>query len=133
MIFNDENINIEKAEACYIIRKHSKDTYIKLYSEDEKSIVFSFCDNEFDPRNLEMNKKTDINKLIYWDISLKTKDTYYLFDISKDKVELTRIDDNLFELEVDVENPNMIYSPINENATFKNLIIKTNISFTYNE
>ena len=66
---------------------------------------------------------------IYWDVSLVTPETYYLFDLSKDKVNLTRLDDNLFNLDVMIEKPNIIYCPLGENESFKNLIINTNFVF----
>lgn len=133
MIFNDENNEIETIEAFYIIRKNSRDTYIKIISKDGKRIIFSFNDSDFDPRKMEKGKKTDIKKYIYWDITLVTKETHYLFDITKDIVNLTRTDDNLYNIEVHVENPDMIYSPSVENASFKNLIINHDFSFVYEE
>ena len=131
MTCNGKDVKEKLVKAFYIIRKGSCDTYIEVISEDENKIVFTFKDNDLDPRKLEVNKVIDLTKHIFWDITLTTKDTYYLFDISKDKVELTRLDDNLFKLDVCVEKPNMIYSPLGVKTTFNNLIIDTEFSFVY--
>ena len=131
MIFNDHSIEIDKVEAFYIIRKHSFDTYIKVIAKDNTSISFTFNKNDFSPKNFKINEKIDLIKHIFWDITLKTNDTYYLFDISKDKVYLTRLEDNKFRLEVKIENPDMIYCPKNE--SFKNLTIDVEFSFVYED
>ena len=81
--------------------------------------------------NLLTNEKIDLIKHIFWDITLKTNDTYYLFDITKDKVYLTRLEDNKFRLEVNIDNPDMIYCPKNE--SFKNLTIDVEFSFVYED
>ena len=133
MIFNDEEIEIAKVEAFYIVRKHSADTYIKITSKKGQSIDFTFNDEEIDPRLLEKNKKINLVPHLFWDVELITKDSFYLFDLSKDKIELTRLDDNLFKIEVNIENPNMIYSPLVPNASFKNLLIETEFSFVYED
>ena len=133
MIFNDEEIELEKVEARYIIRKNSRSTYIEIHSKDGNSIVFSFKRGEFDPKLLDKNKVIDLRKYIYWDVTLVTSETYYLFDLTKDKIDLIRLDDNIFNIKVNIENPDMIFSPLHENATFKNLIIDTNFSFLYED
>ena len=133
MICNDKEVEIEKVEAFYIIRKHSWSTYIEVISKEEDRIDFTISDKEFDPRLLKINECVDLVPHICWDVTLNTKETYYLFDLTKDKVELTRLDDNLFKIKVDIENPNMIYSPLASDATFKNLKFETNFSFIYEE
>ena len=123
MIYNDENIEIGFFEANY-------DYWIKIVSADlNKEIIFGFNSNKYDFNNLEINQTINLIDYLYWDTTLKTEETYYLFDITKDKVLLTKIDNNKFRLEVDIENPDMIYSPLGENATFKN--IKINIVFSF--
>ena len=129
MIFNDHSIEIDKVEAFYIIRKHSFDTYIKVISKDNTSISFTFNKNDFSPKNFKINEKIDLVKHIFWDITLKTNDTYYLFDITKDSVYLTKLEDNKYRLEVNITNPDMIYTPLGENATFDSLIIDVTFSF----
>ena len=131
MICNNEELEIDKVEAYYIIRKHSSDTYIEALSKDGKSITFTFNSKEFNPKEMEKYKVYDLVDYIYWDVELVTKDTYYLFDLTKDKVELIRLDDNLYNIKVNIENPDMIYTPLGENETFNNLIIDTNFSFIY--
>ena len=131
MIFNNEKIKIENVEAIYINKNNLQDIYIRIIFEDEKSITFNFNKKKFDPRKLEINNKINLIKYLCWDTELITNETYYLFDISKDIVNLIRLDDNLFEKEVHIENPDMIYSPLGENATFINLIINTQFSFSY--
>ena len=57
MLYNNEQKEIKEVEALYIIRKNSRDTSIKISSNDNTSIIFTISDNDFDPRNLEVNKK----------------------------------------------------------------------------
>lgn len=132
MIYNDEKIDIAKVNAVYIIRQNSRDTYIEIISKDEKRITFSFNTIEFNPKKLEKNKKFNLIEYIYWDVKLITNDTYYLFDLSKEKIYLTRLDDNLFKIEVHIENPDMIHSSDHESPTFNNLLIDTSFSFSFN-
>ena len=129
MIYNDEELNNIEVEAVYIINKHSRDTYIEIKSND-KIITLNFNDS-FNPKKLELNKKVNLIDYINWDVELKTKETYYLFDISKDKVFLTRTRDNKYKIEINIEKPDMIYSPLGNNATFDNLIINMYFSFKY--
>ena len=130
MILDGKDIGIKNIEAYYIIKKNSSDKYIKVISNDNKSISFIICD-DFDPRNIEIMKSVDLIKHIFWDVELVTNESYYLFDITKDKVNLTRINDNLYKLEVNIDKPEMIYSPLGQTATFDCLIINTNIFFKY--
>ena len=102
MIVNDIEEGIKEVEAYYIFKKHSCDTYVKITSKNNKSINFTFNDRDFDPRNMKINEKIDLVKYIYWDVELVTNETYYLFDLTKDKLELTRLNDNLFKLEVKI-------------------------------
>ena len=131
MLYNNEQKEIKEVEALFIIRKNSRDTSIKISSTDNTSIIFTISDNDFDPRNLEVNKKIDFIKHIYWDVTLKTKDTYYLFDLTKEIVELTRLDDNKYNLKVQIEKPDIIYTPAEDK--FHNLQIDTDFSFIYDE
>ena len=131
MIVDDEKLEIKKVYAPFIIRHHSRDTYIEIVSEDSKSIIFAFNREEFNPKQLEKNKEIDLKKFIYSDVELVTNETYYLFDLTKDKISLVRLDNNIFNLKVNIENPDMIYSPLSKTASFKNLIIDTNFSFIY--
>lgn len=129
MIFNDEKFDLEEIKGQFIINKNSSETNIEVKCKDF-SIVFTFNDDEFDPRKLELNKKVDIKKSIYWDVDIVYKDIVYVFDLTKDIINLTRLDDNLFHLEVKIENPDMIYSIPRDNS-FRNLIIEEDFSFIY--
>ena len=131
MIYNDTEIGLEKVDAFYITRKHSANTYIEMFFKTGMHITFTFNNKEFDPRMLEKNKIINLIEYLYWDVTLVTNETYYLFDLTKDIVNLTRIDDNLFNIKVNIKDPDIIYSPSNEN--FKNLIIDLNFSFIYTD
>ena len=132
MIINNEDIGTPIVKAFNIVRKNSFDKYIEI-SKDDKRIAFYFKDKDFDHQSLEKNIKTKLNDLVYWDVTLKTKDTYYLFDLTKEKVFITRLDDNLYNLEVDIKNPDMIYCPLGEKETFNNLYLNINFSFVFDD
>ena len=122
MTFNDENIDIN-VEANY-------NDYIKIFSKDgKKEIYFNFNQKQLDLKNMTINEKLDIVKYLNWDTSIQTEKTYYLFDLSKDKIYLTKIDENKYMLDVDIENPDMIYCPLGSNESFKKLKINAELSF----
>ena len=129
MIFNDQNIEIEKVEASYIVKNNSSSTCIDIYAKNSNSISFMFNNKEFDPRKLELNKTVSIVKEIYWDVDFNTNDGNYVFDITKDKINLTRLEDNIFQIDVYVNNPDIIFSQ--SDNSFKNLTINTKFSFIY--
>jgi len=131
MIYNDESIKSVKVNANYIIRKNSRDTNIELFFDD-KRIAFCISD-ELDPRDMKIGDTIDFKNHIYWDVEVITKDTYYLFDLTKDMVNLKKIDDNLFNIDIKIENPDMIYTPDTINKGFKNLIINSDFSFNYGD
>ncbi len=132
LVFNNININVNKIDANYIVRKNSSDTFIGIYFDDDKHIVFTFSD-ELDPRDMKIGDTIDLKKHIYWDVEVITKDTYYLFDLSKEIINLKRIDDNIFNIDIRIENPDMIYTPDTINKGFNNLIINFNFSFNYED
>lgn len=117
MFLDDKEYKIEKVYLDQVV------IFIETV-DNELSIHFGFINsnNDFDIKKLDLSGKTDITNKIYWDVTLKTKDTYYLFDISKDKVYLTRINDNKYKIEVEVNDPDMIYSP--SKSAFKSLKIR---------
>ena len=121
MIFNDITYPITNVEANY---KY----FIKIKSNEDISIVFSFNLKELDYDSLKLNETINFIPYIHWDITLVTKEEKYLFDISNNKVELTKLDKNKYELKVEVKNPNMII-PGN---TFDNFSFKTEFEFNYN-
>lgn len=129
MIFNDQNIEIEKVEASYIVKDNSSSTCIDIYAKNGNSISFTFNNKDFDPRKLELNKTVSIVKEIYWDVDFNTNDGNYVFDITKDKIDLTRLEDNIFQIDVYVNNPDIIFSQ--SDNSFKNLTINTKFSFIY--
>ena len=131
MICNSKDLGKETVKAFFVIKKHSKDTNIDVSSKDGTKILLSFNEEDFDPRKLKLNKKTNIIKYIYWDVTLKTKETFYLFDITKDKVYLTRLDENLYYIEIDIDNPNIIHCPLGDKKTFNNLYINCIFAFKY--
>ena len=132
MIYNDKSIKSVKVNADYIIRKNSRDTIIEVFFDD-KRIAFCISDDKLDPRNIKIGDTIDLKKHIYWDVEVITKDTYYLFDLTKDIINLKRVDDNLFNIDIRIENPDMIYTPDTINKGFKNLIINSNFSFNYED
>ncbi len=132
MIYNNESIVSITVEAYYITRKNSSDRYIKIIF-DNKSIILGFNNKDFDPRNLNINQKINLLDYIYWDVELKTSEVIYLFDITKEKIELTRLDDTLFKIDIHIENPDMIHSYLKEDESFDNLCINTEFSFIYED
>ena len=132
MIYNDESIKSVKVNADYIIRKNSRDTIIEVFFDDNR-IAFCISDDKLDPRDIKIGDTIDLKKHIYWDVEVITKDTYYLFDLTKDIINLKRVDDNIFNIDIRIENPDMIYTPDTINNGFKNLIINSNFSFNYED
>lgn len=121
MIFNNETLEIKNITAQI-------NDYIEIVSKDDQIIFnLSFNQEEFDVNNLELNTKTNIIKYLYWDVTIETKETYYLFDLTKDKVYLTKLDNNKYQIDIDIENPDMIYCPLNK--SFDNLKITSEFSF----
>ncbi len=98
-------------------------------NNNEYELYLSFNTKPIDLKTLELNKKINLHDYLYWDNTLKTPESYYLFDTDKDDIYLTRIDDNKYRLEISIINPDMIYTPLGENVSFKSLIIDKEISF----
>ena len=130
MIFDDKDIKINYIDATYIIRKHSRDASIDIHADGAR-IIFCIKD-DFDPRSMSPNEKLDLIKHIDWDVSLTNKDITYVFDISKDSVYLTKLDDDKYKLEVRIKNPDMICS-YPESKVFNNLVIDVDFSFVYED
>ena len=118
MIFNNVEMNIKEVLA---------NQYFIEVTSDDISIILGFNQEKLDLKSLNINETIDLNKYIYWDVSIKYKDDNLLFDISKDIVELTRIEDNKYKLYIDINNPDMIIPK----PSFDNLKIDTTISFDY--
>ena len=134
MVVDEKDFGIREIWAFYIYRKNSSDRYIEISSKNnDYRIVFSFNNNDFSPKSMKKNQTINLINYINWDVELENNDSYYLFDISKEKVLMTKLDNNLFNILVKIENPDMIYSSLGEEATFNSLSIDTNFSFIYNE
>ena len=118
MIFNGEDIGIGNVEATYLIDMviPSKDNLVKLF--------LGFNPNKYEFKEMPLNERIQIIEYLYWDVSLSVNGVSILFDISKDKVFVTRLEDNRFRIEIDVENPDIIYC-YEGNESFTNLKIDT--------
>ena len=121
MFYNNEDIGTSKIEAYYknIIEITSLDETITLY--------LGFNTKEYDVMKMELNKRINIIEYLYWDVSLKVREGRHLFDITDNKVYLTRLDENKFRLEVDIDNPDMIDSNVGE--IFNGLKVDAEFSF----
>jgi hypothetical protein len=121
MFYNNEDIGISKIEAYYknIIEITSLDETITLY--------LGFNTKEYDVMKMEFNKRINIIEYLYWDVSLKVREGRHLFDITDNKVYLTRLDENKFRLEVDIDSPDMIDSNVDE--IFNSLKVDAEFSF----
>lgn len=128
MIFDGEEIKIKDIDANII---NNKTIGFSIYIIGEKGMEIEFCSNNegIDPRAFKLNERVNIVKNIFWDISLKTSESYYLFDITKDSVYLTKLEDNKYRLEGNITNPDMIYTPLGENESFESLLIDVSFSF----
>ena len=122
MIFNGEDIGIGNVEATYLIDMvmPSKDNLVKLF--------LGFNPKKYEFKEMPLNERIDIIEYLYWDVSLSVNGVSILFDISKDKVFVTRLEDNRFRIEIDVENPDIIYCYEGSNP-FTTLKIDTEFSF----
>ena len=122
MIFNGEDIGIGNVEATYLIDMviPSKDNLVKLF--------LGFNPQKYEFKEMSLNERIDIIEYLYWDVSLGVNGVSILFDISKDKVFVTRLEDNRFRIEIDVENPDIIYC-YEGSEPFTNLKIDTEFSF----
>ena len=122
MIFNGEDIGIGNVEATYLIDMviPSKDNLVKLF--------LGFNPKKYEFKEMPLNERIDVVEYLYWDVSLSVNGVSILFDISKDKVFVTRLEDNRFRIEIDVENPDIIYC-YEGNESFTNLKIDTEFSF----
>jgi len=125
MIYNDEFIKIGFVEAIY-------NDCIDIKSMDnKKEIILNFNKNNYDFNSLNIGQTIDLKKYLCSDTTLKINETSYLFYLTKEKVFLSKIDDNKFKLFVNITNPDIIYvyNPV-ENELFKDLKIDVEISFS---
>jgi len=124
MQYNEENIEIR---SVLIILNQ----YIQIISKDEKkNLYLNFNRNKFDIDKTELYKTIDLQYYLYWDNSFETEKTYYLFDSSKDKIFLTKLSADKYRIEVDIENPDIIFCPLEEHESFTKLKIDTEFIYT---
>lgn len=132
MHFNNTDLIITRTEASFIKRKHESNTSIDVYFKDNRFISFTIND-DFDPRNIKINEKINLINHIYWDVSFKDNDTSYTFDVTKESIELTRIGNNDYSLEVNINNPSMFYTTNDSKTSFDTLKFSTEFSFVYED
>ncbi len=132
MHFNNTDLIVSRTEASFIKRKNESNTSIDVYFKDNRFISLTIND-DFDPRNININEKINLINHINWDVSFKDNEMSYTFDITKDKVELTRLSDTLYKLEVEITNPDMIYSSPEDKKTFDSLEFNAEFSFVYED
>ena len=131
MIFNDNNLEIKYISARYIVRKNSRDTSIDIHSDNNSFISF-YLKEDFDPRNISINETINLTDYINWDVSFKNNKDIYVFDITNESLNLTRLGDNSYKLTGKIENPNLFYTKP-EGLTFNSLVIDTEFSFVYED
>ena len=106
--------------------------FIEIYSKDkQKYLILGFNREEIDIKNMKLNEKMDLTKYLYWDNTLQTEEAKYVFDSSKEKKVLTKIGNNKYKLEVEVRNPDIIYTVPDGKKAFDSLIINCEISFVF--
>lgn len=132
MHFNNTDLIITRTEASFIKRKHESKTSIDVYFKDNRFISFTIND-DFDPRNIKINEKINLINHINWDVSFKDNDTSYVFDVTKESIELTRIGNNDYTLEVNINNPSMFYTTNDSKSSFDTLEFSTEFSFVYED
>ena len=132
MIYNNKDLGKEKINAYYVIRKHSRDTYIEIVGKDNIKISF-YLSEKFDLNNIKINDKVSLIDYIFFDNALVTKNNRYTFNIEKEVVNLTKLEDNLYNIEVKIDKPDMVYSSPNENKSFDNLYINANFKFIFED
>lgn len=132
MHFNNTELIITRTEASFIKRKHESNTSIDVYFKGNRFISLTINDN-FDPRNININEKINLINHINWDVSFKDNDTSYVFDVSKESIELTRIGNNDYSLEVNINNPSMFYTTNDLKRSFDTLKFSTEFSFVYED
>jgi len=132
MNFNNTDLIITRTEASFIKRKNESNTSIDVYFKDNRFISLTIND-DFDPRNININEKINLINHINWDVSFKDNDISYTFDVTKESIELTRIGNNDYSLEVNINNPSMIYTTNDSITSFDTLKFSTKFSFVYED
>ena len=128
MIFNYKNINDYTVEANY-------GYFIEITLNDKNiKIILNFNNNKYDFNNMNINEKIDLFKYLHSDASLIIDGISYIFDLADNKVLLTKIDDNKFKLEINIDKSDVMITYPREvkNIEFDSVKIDTEISFNYN-
>lgn len=122
MNINNEYFEITKTNAYYGYS-------IEIISKDKKFIL-NFNNEELILDKMELNKTIDLKKYIYFDAYFLDGKMNYCFDIADNKVDLTKIGDNLYKLDVDVKDIDEIVS-YDTDYKLKTIKINTDISFEF--
>lgn len=104
--------------------------YIEISDKNnENRFILSFAPNHKDLKNLKLNERTLVTNDFHWDPGLVTKKGYYVFDIEDTNIYITRLDDNLFKLELGIKNPYVIVTDINDSQVE---YLGVNVEFQFN-
>lgn len=94
MYINDKLFEIKKVQAYF-------NYFIEINADENKSIVLNFK-KKLD--NIRLNEKINLNEYIQFDICFEDNDKYDLFYLNENSiVELIKIDDNKYKLNVDIK------------------------------
>ena len=125
MIFNNKEYEIDRID--------TDNENIEIYSKDnEVSLYLIGNPNEYNKiKELPFNERTNVNELFCWDSEVDYNNMSYVFDMSKDDVYITRLNDNKYLLEINIEKPDMIVAYENNKAveekSFDNFRVSTEI------
>lgn len=124
MIFNNESFDV-LVEANY-------EYFIEISANpgDTKFIV-AFAPGYKDLKNLKLNERTLVTDDFHWDPSIVRGENYYVIDISDINIYLTRLDENLFKLELGVKEPSVIYSTIEEKLEYFGINVEFSFNYDY--
>lgn len=123
MIFNNESFEVN-VEANY-------GYFIEISDKSGKNkVVLSFTPDHKDLKNLNINERVFVTDEFFSDTSVIDEEGYCVLDISDINIYLTRLDDNLFRLELGVKNPYIMYT-VPEGKTLDYLGVNVEFSFNY--
>ena len=120
-------INNEEHKIANVIANYGY--FIDIISNDEDKFTLSFKLEHDDLKNIELNKRLNVTEQFDFDASLSDKDGYQVIDIYRDNVYITRLEDNLFRLEVIINDAVIMFNK--SKTDLKTLNIDTQFSFNY--
>lgn len=123
MNINNEEIKIKNINAYY-------DNRIELEAENGICLIINFKATPSELKDINLNERLLITDKFYFDASIeKDKENYMCFDISNNEIYLTKIDDNMYRLEIIIDD----ISIINKLGTIdiNNIKVDTTITFDY--